>query len=123
MTSVFHQEMVNFYVKPQYRYQMDMWEEEMIDPPDQILIDFDVTRSCFKIEKEKEVLYDEICIFFGSQTGNSARFAVRLANTLSDYCDAPLPLDNLPNFLKRPQEKRTLIIACSVDVSQVINVV
>jgi len=52
MTGVFHQEMFNFIVKPQYRTQVDPWEEERIEVPCPIDTELIRSRSSFLFDKQ-----------------------------------------------------------------------
>jgi len=109
MTSVFHQEMVNFIVKPQYTPQVAMWEEEGIDLPAPVSINTCKSTNYFHFKTESSI-YKYIYVFYGSETGTSLRFATRLSSDIGDACIGPAPLDSLPNIFKNPFHCRTLIL-------------
>jgi len=116
MTSVFHQEMVNFIVKPQYRPNIDLVQELAIPPLEPLLLtDEECTSSAaintFNIDKGAAV-YDKIIIAYGSETGRSQRFAIRISMDLVDLATTgPISLDDLPSRLPTPGCKgRTLVL-------------
>ena len=116
MTSVFHQEMVNFIVKPHNLPSIDLVRELVIPPLKPLLpTNEEYTSSAdintFSINKEAAV-YDKIIIAYGSETGRSQRFATRISMDLVDLATTgPIPLDDLPSCLLMPGCKgRTLVL-------------
>ena len=69
MTGVFHQEMTNFILKPQYRPNSDFFFESGIPRPDCLTIDkTSESKGAIEIDTEA-IVYDRIIICFGSETG------------------------------------------------------
>ena len=113
MTGVFHQEMLNFYVSPQYRLQANLWDEEGIKLPEPIQVDISRNISTLMFQKDRSI-YDAILISYGSETGSSLRFATRLATDFRGATnDGVATLNDLPGILKKlsPSEtKKTLVL-------------
>ena len=125
MTGVFHQEMLNFILKPQYRLLKEPWIEQNIEIPEPLIISYsEDTEESFSSDLNKsEVLYDKIMISYGTETGTSLRYATALVvNIGNDLCSGPYPMNDLPLLLqdkeyqtsegwdKNDEKKRTLII-------------
>jgi len=53
MTKVFHQEMLNFILKPQYRPVVDMWDELEINMPSNVIVETSLTSDVLVFKKEK----------------------------------------------------------------------
>ena len=53
MTKVFHQEMLNFILKPQYRPVVEMWDELEINMPSNVIVETPLTSDVLVFEKEK----------------------------------------------------------------------
>jgi sulfite reductase alpha subunit-like flavoprotein len=103
MTGVFHQEMFNFILKPQYRLLKELWIEHNIEIPESVLIsNFDETEGNeSSYLEESEVLYDKIMIYYGTETGTSLRYATSLAvNIGNGLCSGPFPMNDLPLLLQ-----------------------
>ena len=98
MTSVFHQEMLHFIQKPQYRTLIDMWDELGIDMPDPVAVDAPVASGTMQFEKEK-CIYNNIVVCFGSETGTSLKFANVVAGTPGDECVGPIAMDSVPALI------------------------
>ena len=102
MTAVFHQEMLNYIVKPQYHLVKDYCSEFSLESPEPIMIELHERehKSHYKFDKENRI-YDRIYIYYGSETGNSLRYATTFrANIEYEFCFGPTPLDDLPNLLQ-----------------------
>mmetsp|Transcript_8446 Transcript_8446/g.12278 ORF Transcript_8446/g.12278 Transcript_8446/m.12278 type:complete len:218 (-) Transcript_8446:73-726(-) len=109
MTKVFHQEMVNFILKPQYRLVVAPWDEVGMAIPEAITAEVDGLTSFVKFNQSAS-LYESIMVYYGSETGTSLRFATRLSSDLGNSVVGPLPLDDIPLLLKSPIERRTLVL-------------
>ena len=128
MTGVFHQEMFNFILKPQYRLLKELWIEHNIEIPEPVsTFIFDETEENDEdtsyLEKS-ELFYDKIMIYYGTETGTSLRYATSLAvNIGNDLCSGPFPMNDLPMLLQgeeyqtsaegdqnNERNKRTLIL-------------
>ena len=69
MTGIFHQEMMNFILKPLYRPNSDFFSESGLSRPDCITTDeVGATKAAIKVNKEA-IVYDRIVVFFASETG------------------------------------------------------
>jgi len=121
MTSVFHQEMLNFIVKPQYRALRNYNDEFNLGPYEPALADNPTQSAISYSFKRDNSIYDRILIYYGSETGTSLRYATALAAKIGDECCiGPSPLDNLPHLLngkhlnnhhlKRFQNSRVLVL-------------
>ena len=60
MTKVFHQEMLNFILKPQYRPVVEMWDELEINMPSNVIVETSLTSDVLVFKKEKCV-YNKVC--------------------------------------------------------------
>lgn len=110
MTSVFHQEMVNFIVKPQYRPNVDLCLEgpARLEP---ILVDPDATINPSSTKIKKPPVYEKVLVCYGSETGTSLRFASRMCSDLESVsAGLPIALNDLPDLLRKPMNKRTLVL-------------
>ena len=111
MTGVFHQEMVNFILKPQYRPNVDMIEDQKISTLNPIVLDeeYGVEKPTMQVDTDA-IVYDKILICFGSETGTSHRFATNLATDLVELVTEPLPLDELPILLQSSNGQERILV-------------
>jgi len=99
MTSVFHQEMLHFIIKPQYRPVVDMWEELGINVPSPVTVETSSTSDVVQFEKEK-CIYDKIIVCYGSETGTSLKYANIVGGSFGDNCVGPLQMNEVPSLIK-----------------------
>jgi sulfite reductase (NADPH) flavoprotein alpha-component len=109
MTGVFHQEMFNFILKPQYRRQLNLWDEIGIALPESIIVNAVKHVADFKFDKDA-CLYDHIYVYYGSETGRGLRMATLLISDFGSSATGPIPLDSLPDLLKENVEKPSLVV-------------
>ena len=101
MTGVFHQEMLNFIVKPQYRLLTPIWNEQNIVLPEPVAVGYcDYKSNAVDLSFDKVMSkYDSIVVYYGSETGTSLKFATMMVTAINDECCfGPFDLDNLPDI-------------------------
>eukprot|EP00560_Eucampia_antarctica_P003773 CAMPEP_0197831986 /NCGR_PEP_ID=MMETSP1437-20131217/12885_1 /TAXON_ID=49252 ORGANISM="Eucampia antarctica, Strain CCMP1452" /NCGR_SAMPLE_ID=MMETSP1437 /ASSEMBLY_ACC=CAM_ASM_001096 /LENGTH=1175 /DNA_ID=CAMNT_0043435141 /DNA_START=197 /DNA_END=3721 /DNA_ORIENTATION=- len=113
MTGVFHQEMLNFIVKPQYRVLEPIWNENNIVVPNPVICE-DCNNTCcqtqIKFDKDK-AKYDRIVVYFGTETSTSLKYATKMITNIdNDCCSGPFALDNLPDIFKRKHKAPASIV-------------
>ena len=93
--------MLNFIVKPQYRALLNYNDEFNLGPSEPVLVDNPTQSPApYSFQRENSI-YDQILIYYGSETGTSLRYATTLAANIDDECCiGPSPLDDLPYFLQ-----------------------
>ena len=119
MTGVFHQEMYNFIVKPQYRILKELWAEHNIEVPEPVIASNNVDDYCESDTSpsalnENELVYDKVMIYYGTETGTSLRYATSLAVDISKvYINygqytGPYPMNDLPVLLQGEEYKEEI---------------
>lgn len=115
MTKVFHQEMVNYIVKPQYRPNVNIAEEQGFANLEPIVLGKECMSMITNKICEEAVVYDEVILAYGSETGTSQRFVTNLSTELDGLATAgPIPLDDLPYTLRASGgDKRKLVLVAT----------
>lgn len=109
MTSVYHQDkMVNYYEKPQYRLQLDLWEDLKIRLPQ--LVTADTVKTTATVIDKHSPVYDGVYVYYGSESSVGLRMATLLALEFDTETTGPVVLDDLPDLLLEGIERQRILV-------------